>query len=176
MGFWASQEHPGLTGLEMGRHAPVMGERRQLTILFADLIGFTELSARLDPEELRDLLRTYQAVVAADVTRFDGTVATFLGDGVMAYFGFPWAHEDDAERAVRTGLAIIGSTRQLRSPAGTGLEVRVGIATGLVVIGDPNAAGPTGIARQSARRPASPLGSRRWRNRAPSWWPRKPGA
>jgi hypothetical protein len=83
-------------------------ERRQLTVLFCDLVGSTELSARLDPEEMHEVIRSYQHAVAAEVAGFEGHVAKFMGDGVLAYFGYPKAHEDDAERAVRAGLAIIG--------------------------------------------------------------------
>ena len=115
-------------------------ERRQLTIMFCDLVGYTALSAKLDPEDLRDLIRQYQTVVSAEVRRYDGSVAKFSGDGVMAYFGFPKAHEDDAERAVLAGLAIVDAVRGAHaSPEGgqaSGLSVRVGIATGEVVVGD----------------------------------------
>ncbi len=111
-------------------------ERRQLTVLFADLAGSTALSARLDPEELREVLRTYQDAVAGTVARFGGHVAKFLGDGVLAYFGWPQAHEDDAERAVRTGLAVVEAAGRLHAPGGKPLATRVGIATGLVVVGD----------------------------------------
>jgi predicted ATPase/class 3 adenylate cyclase len=111
-------------------------ERRQLTVMFVDLVGSTALSARLDPEELREALRVYQDVVAATIARVGGHVAKFLGDGVLAYFGWPKAHEDDAERAVRAGLAIVDEVHRLRTRAGELLEVRIGIATGLVVVGD----------------------------------------
>ena len=115
-------------------------ERRQLTIMFCDLVGYTALSAKLDPEDLRDLIRRYQTLVSAEVRRYDGSVAKFSGDGVMAYFGFPTAHEDDAERAVHAGLAIIDAVRGAHAAPGrvhaNGLSVRVGIATGEVVVGD----------------------------------------
>jgi class 3 adenylate cyclase/predicted ATPase len=115
-------------------------ERRQLTIMFCDLVGYTALSAKLDPEDLRDLIRRYQTVAAAEIRRYDGSVAKFSGDGIMAYFGFPKAHEDDAERAVLAGLAIVESVRGLHASPGheqaSGLSVRVGIATGEVVVGD----------------------------------------
>ena len=88
--------------------SPSQAERRQLTVMFVDLVGSTALSARLDPEEMRELLRAYQQAVAAEVERQGGRVAKYLGDGVLAYFGFPRAHEDDAERAVRAGLAAVG--------------------------------------------------------------------
>ena len=82
-------------------------ERRQLTVLFCDLVGSTALSARLDPEDLREVIGRYQQCVSDTVTRFDGFVAKYMGDGVLAYFGWPKAHENDAERAVRAGLAVI---------------------------------------------------------------------
>jgi class 3 adenylate cyclase len=111
-------------------------ERRQLTVMFCDLVGSTALSARLDPEVLREVLRAYQNTVAGEVTRFEGHVAKYMGDGVLAYFGYPMAHEDDAERAVRAGLALVDAVKQLRPRHDVALQVRVGIATGLVVIGD----------------------------------------
>ena len=96
-----------------GGLAPAVGERRQLTMMFVDIVGFTALSARLDPEELREVLRAYQNVMAGEVARFEGIVSRFLGDGVLAYFGFPSAHEDNAERAVCASLAIIEAARRL---------------------------------------------------------------
>ena len=117
--------------------APVPGaERRQLTVMFVDLVGSTALSARLDPEEMRELIRAYQNVVAGEVTRFEGHVAKYMGDGVLAYFGWPRAHEDDAERAVRAGLAVAAAVAGIAAPAGGPLAARVGIATGRVVVGD----------------------------------------
>jgi predicted ATPase/class 3 adenylate cyclase len=117
-------------------------ERRQLTVMFVDLVGSTALSARLDPEEMSELLRAYQDAVTGEIARFGGHVAKFLGDGVLAYFGFPQAHEDEAERAVRTGLAIIGTVARQRGPDGEPLVARVGIATGLVVVGELIGEGP----------------------------------
>ncbi|WP_284736154.1 adenylate/guanylate cyclase domain-containing protein [Dongia deserti] len=114
----------------------VEAERRQLTIMFVDLIGSTALSNRIDPEEMREVIRAYQNAVAGEIARFEGHVAQFMGDGVLAYFGWPRAHEDEAERAVRTGLAIVDSIATLVTPAQAALAVRVGIATGLVVVGD----------------------------------------
>ena len=111
-------------------------ERRQLTVMFVDLVGSTALSAGLDPEEMREVLRDYLDVVAAAIARFDGHVARYLGDGVLAYFGFPRAHEDDAERAVRAGLDALDAVGRLRTPHGAPLAARAGIATGLVVVGD----------------------------------------
>jgi class 3 adenylate cyclase/tetratricopeptide (TPR) repeat protein len=111
-------------------------ERRQLTILFCDLVASTELSARLDPEDLREVVHAYQACVAAVVTRFEGHVAKYLGDGVLVYFGYPRAHEDDAERAVRSGLAIAEAVAALVPLTDVQLQARVGIATGTAVVGD----------------------------------------
>ena len=111
-------------------------ERRQLTVMFCDLVGSTAMSAMLDPEDMREVIRAYQNAVAGEVARFEGHVAKFMGDGVLAYFGWPRAHEDEAERAVRAGLAITAATGQLSSPAGEALAARVAIATGLVVVGD----------------------------------------
>ena len=104
--------------------------------MFVDLVGSTALSGRLDPEEMREVLRAYQNAVTGEVARFDGHVAKLMGDGVLAYFGLPRAHEDDAERAVRAGLAIAEAVDRLATPAGEPLAARVGIATGLVVVGD----------------------------------------
>jgi class 3 adenylate cyclase/tetratricopeptide (TPR) repeat protein len=111
-------------------------ERRQLTIMFVDLVGSTALSTALDPEDMSDVIRSYQNAVAGEISRFEGHVAKFMGDGVLAYFGWPKAHEDAAERAVRTGLAILQVMARLQTRAGKPLEARVGIATGLVVVGD----------------------------------------
>ena len=109
-------------------------ERRQVTVMFSDLVGSTALSARMDPEDLREVISSYQKCVAGTVERFGGFVAKYMGDGVLVYFGYPQAHEDDAERAVRAGLELIGTVNALE--AGTKLQTRVGIATGLVVVGD----------------------------------------
>lgn len=109
-------------------------ERRHLTVMFVDLVGSTALSSRLDPEEMRDVLRAYQNAVAGEIIRFEGHVAKYMGDGVLAYFGYPQAHEDDVERAVKAGLALIEAVAKLSAPEP--LRGRVGIATGLVVVGD----------------------------------------
>ena len=109
-------------------------ERRQVTVVFSDLVGSTALSARMDPEDLREVIAAYQKCVAETVRRFGGFVAKYMGDGVLVYFGYPQAHEDDAERAVRAGLELIGAVSALK-PNGP-LQTRVGIATGLVVVGD----------------------------------------
>jgi class 3 adenylate cyclase/tetratricopeptide (TPR) repeat protein len=111
-------------------------ERRQLTVMFCDLAGSTALSARLDPEDMRQVIRAYQDACSGVVARYDGFVAKFMGDGILAYFGFPHAHEDDAERAVRAGLEIARVVGPLQTPAADKLQVRIGIATGLVVVGD----------------------------------------
>ena len=110
-------------------------ERRQLTVMFCDLVGSTALASRLDPEDLREVLGAYHAAVAEVVVEFGGYVAKYMGDGVLAYFGYPQAHEHDAEQAVRAGLALIDRVSRLESSA-TALASRVGIATGLVVVGD----------------------------------------
>jgi class 3 adenylate cyclase/tetratricopeptide (TPR) repeat protein len=104
--------------------------------MFVDLVGSTALSTQLDPEDMREVIRAYQNAVAGEITRFEGHVAKFMGDGVLAYFGWPRAHEDDAERAVRAGLAITQAISQLRTQTAKTLLTRVGIATGLVVVGD----------------------------------------
>src|SRR5262245_48115205 len=109
-------------------------ERRQVTVMFSDLVGSTALSARMDPEDLREVISAYQKSVAEIVRRFGGFVAKYLGDGILVYFGFPQAHEDDAERAVRAGLELIAAVAGLKTRAS--LQTRVGIATGLVVVGD----------------------------------------
>ena len=109
-------------------------ERRQVTVMFSDLVGSTALSARMDPEDLREVISAYQKCVADTVRRFGGFVAKYLGDGVLVYFGYPEAHEDDAERAVRAGLELIAAVSALKTRAS--LQTRIGIATGLVVVGD----------------------------------------
>ena len=109
-------------------------ERRQVTVMFSDLVGSTALSARMDPEDLRDVISAYQKCVAVAVQRFGGFVAKYMGDGVLIYFGYPQAHEDDAERAVRAGLELVAAVGDLKTHAT--LQTRVGIATGLVVVGD----------------------------------------
>ena len=109
-------------------------ERRQVTVMFSDLVGSTALSARMDPEDLREVISAYQKCVAETVGRFGGFVAKYMGDGVFVYFGYPQAHEDDAERAVRAGLELVAAVGALKTHAP--LQTRVGIATGLVVVGD----------------------------------------
>ncbi|UCD68968.1 MAG: AAA family ATPase, partial [Betaproteobacteria bacterium] len=109
-------------------------ERRQLTVMFCDLVGSTELSQKLDPEALRELMGEYQRTCRDLIGKYDGHVAQYLGDGLMTYFGWPRAHEDDAERAIRAGLEIVEAVKQVQSPEP--LHVRVGIATGPVVVGE----------------------------------------
>src|SRR5271155_5582829 len=113
-----------------------VAERRQLTVMFCDLVGSTAMSARLDPEDMREVIRAYQDACSGAVARYDGFVAKFMGDGVLAYFGFPRAHEEDAERAVRAALDIAAVAGKLETPARQALKVRIGIATGIVVVGD----------------------------------------
>ena len=109
-------------------------ERRQVSVMFSDLVGSTALSARMDPEDLREVISAYQKCVAENVQRFGGFVAKYMGDGVLIYFGYPQAHEDDAERAVRAGLELVAAVGALKTHAA--LQTRIGIATGLVVVGD----------------------------------------
>src|SRR5580704_9555211 len=110
------------------------GERRQVTVMFSDLVGSTALSTRMDPEDLREVISAYQKCVADTVQHSGGFVAKYMGDGVLVYFGYPEAHEDDAERAIRAGLELVAAVGGLKTHAP--LQTRVGIATGLVVIGD----------------------------------------
>src|SRR6266566_1882337 len=117
-------------------------ERRQLTVMIADLVGSTAISARLDPEEMREIIGAYHHCCAEVIAKSGGFVARYLGDGVLAYFGYPEAHEEDAERAVRAGRELIETVAKLDDRAGTPLRVRVGIATGLVVVGDIVGEGP----------------------------------
>ena len=134
-----------LNGIEKGPPKPAppvappltrqdTAERRQVTVMFSDLVGSTALSGRMDPEDLREIISSYQKCVAETVQRFGGFVAKYMGDGVLIYFGYPQAHEDDAERAVRAGLELIAAVSELK--AASPLQTRVGIATGLVVVGD----------------------------------------
>ena len=129
---------PGRPGHLTDRSGPATpeAERRQLTIMFVDLVGSTALSSRLDPEDLREVMRTYQEACAGVITRFEGHIARYMGDGVLTYFGYPRAHEDEAERAVRAGLAVVDAVGRLTAPDATRLAARIGIATGRVVVGD----------------------------------------
>ena len=118
----------------LSKSATESAERRQVTVLFSDLVGSTALAGRMDPEDLREVISAYQKCVAVTVQRFGGFVAKYMGDGVLIYFGYPQAHEDDAERAVRAGLELIAAVSAVKAPVS--LQARVGIATGLVVVGD----------------------------------------
>src|SRR6202008_102781 len=109
-------------------------ERRQVTVMIADLVGSTELSARMDPEDLRDIISTYHKCVAETVRGFGGFVAKYMGDGALIYFGYPEAHEDDPDRAVRAGLELTAAVSTRKTPVP--LQIRVGIATGVVIVGD----------------------------------------
>ena len=121
-------------------HKSPEAERRHLTVMFCDLVGSTSLAHQLDPEELREVVRHYQEVCAEAINRFEGTIAQYLGDGILAYFGYPRAHEDEARRAVRAGLEILTNMQQLNArlqrEIGVNLAIRVGIHTGLVVVGE----------------------------------------
>ncbi len=129
----AQESHPlQTTSMVNTPHA----ERRHLTIMFVDLVGSTHLGLRLDAEDLRDVIGQYQNTVAKVVKGYDGFVATLMGDGVLCYFGWPHAHEDDTERAVRAGLDVLAATQEIGTPDGTSLSARVGVATGVVVVGD----------------------------------------
>ena len=141
-------------------------ERRQVTVMFCDLVGSTALSARMDPEDLRELISAYQKCVAATVRRFGGFVAKYMGDGVLIYFGYPQAHEDDAERAVRAGLELIAAVTALKAPEP--LQTRVGIATGLVVGGDLIGSGGHKSVASPARRRTLRRACKPWPSRTPS--------
>jgi class 3 adenylate cyclase len=119
-----------------GHPAPDGAERRHMTVMFCDLVGLGALTAQFDPEDLSDLIRAFQGAVAATVARFEGHVARWVGDGATIYFGYPRAHEDDAERAARVGMALVDSVKALRHEHGAALELRIGISTGLVVVGE----------------------------------------
>ena len=120
--------------------SPPEAERRQLTVLFCDLVDSTVLASQLDPEDLREVIQAYQETCAKVIARFDGHIAQYLGDGLLVYFGYPLAHEDDAQRAVRAGLGIVEAMGQLNTrltqERGMHLAVRLGVHTGLVVVGE----------------------------------------
>src|ERR1700728_3197744 len=109
-------------------------ERRQVTVMFADLVGSTALSTGMDPEDLRDVFAAYSSCAEATVSKFGGNVAQYMGDGILVYFGYPLAHEDDAEQAVRAGLELIAAVAGLKTRVPQ--QLRVGIATGVVVVGN----------------------------------------
>ena len=131
---------PADRGQPTAQRGPADAERRQLTVMFCDLVGSTALSARLDPEEWRDVVRAYQTACAEVIARFGGHIAQYLGDGLLVYFGYPQAHEDDASRAVRSALGVVAAARGLGTQGhgreGEPLALRVGIHTGLVVVGE----------------------------------------
>ena len=131
----AEPSSQGLPNTQSSAPLRLQAERRQLTVMFVDLVGSTALSARLDPEDMSELIRAYQNAVAGEISRYQGQVAKFMGDGVLAYFGWPRSHEDEAERAVRAGLAIVAAVTKLTG-GGEAMACRVGIATGLVVVGE----------------------------------------
>ena len=130
-------------------------ERRPLSVMFCDLVGSTALSSRLDPEDLRQVIRTYQECVATTIQQFAGFIARYVGDGVLIYFGWPEARETDTERAVRAGLAIAATVCAIPA-SGEPLHVRIGIATGLVVIGEPIGSGDSASKPRSVRHRTSP--------------------
>ncbi|HEV3175467.1 MAG TPA: AAA family ATPase, partial [Stellaceae bacterium] len=134
---------PAATATAAARDPPASSsaERRQLTVMFCDLVGSTALSARLDPEDLREVIAAYHRAVAEAVAEAEGFVSRYMGDGVLAYFGYPQAHEDDSERAVRAGLGAIDAVSRIDVKS-VRLQARVGIATGLVVVGDLIGEGP----------------------------------
>src|SRR4029453_5698489 len=111
-------------------------ERRHLTVLFCDLVGSTALSARLDPEDMRQVIAAYHTRIREVVGQYHGVVARYMGDGALVYFGYPHAHEDDAEQATRAGLALVDAMPNLQKNVDVALQVRIGIATGTVVVGD----------------------------------------
>ena len=131
----ASTTHPAVRPEPVSPLAASSAERRQLTVMFCDLVGSTALSARLDPEDLREVIGAYHRCVAETVGCYDGFVAKYMGDGVLVYFGWPRAHENEAERAVRAGLAVTEAVAQQRTPQDGALACRIGIATGQVVVG-----------------------------------------
>ena len=130
-------------------------ERRHLTVMICDLVGSTALSARLDPEDMRRVSDAYHAACARITRTYDGFLAEFRGDGILAYFGYPIAHEDDAERTVRAGLDIIAAVARLETRATEPLAVRIGIATGVVVIGELSREGALRVASAVSRNTAS---------------------
>src|SRR5262249_35865342 len=139
--FSSSLQAPN-TRTDPGSTPTATAERRHLTVVMCDLVGSTSLSTRLDPEDLRRILFEFQRCCADAIRRYEGHIARLMGDGVLAYFGFPTAHEDDAERAVRAALQIVESVPTLIIPRGERLQVRIGIASGLVVVGDLIGEGP----------------------------------
>ena len=140
-------------------------ERRRVTVIFADLVGSTALSVRMDPEDLQSVIGAYHQCVAKTIHSFDGFVASYLGDGALVYFGYPQAHEDDADRAVRASLALIDAVASLPTPEP--LQVRIGVATGLVVVGDLIGSGVANKHGIIGRRRTSRRACKLWPNRTP---------
>lgn len=120
---------------------PLNAERRQLTVMFCDMVGSTALSESMDPEEYRDVLVNYRSTAKKAIEAYDGFIAKFMGDGLLVYFGYPQAHEEDPERAVRAALDVVDAVTALKLSQGITLQVRIGIATGLVVVGDMSSEG-----------------------------------
>src|SRR5262245_42111129 len=141
----AAQQQPSLPVIPLTTAPPPDAERRQLTVMFCDLVDSTKLSSQLDPEDYREMVRAYQGACSEVITRFDGHIAQFLGDGLLVYFGYPHAHEDDAQRAVRTGLSILDAmgdlNQSLQQAKDIQLAIRIGVNTGLVVVGEMGGAG-----------------------------------
>src|SRR5919199_4811716 len=137
---WSGGTDVAPTATPPAERRPPEAERRPLTVLFCDLVDSTALASQLDPEELREVVRAYQETCARVIARFDGYIAQYLGDGLLVYFGYPLAHEDDAQRAVRAGLGIVEAlgqlTTRLGQERGVHLAARLGIHTGLVVVGE----------------------------------------
>jgi len=134
------EENPafGITTPEFSRELPPSSEanRRQLTVMFCDLVGSTSLSEQMEVEDYREMLSDYQSAATNAIRRYEGYIARYMGDGLLIYFGYPTAHEDDAERAVRAALDTVDAVNKLPAPGNGALQVRIGIATGLVVAGD----------------------------------------
>src|SRR5262249_27373977 len=141
----AAQEQPSSQVEPRSTIHPPDAERRQLTVMFCDLVDSTKLSSQLDPEDWRDVVRAYQRLRTEVIQRYDGHIAQLLGDGLLIYFGYPVAHEDDAQRAVRAGLSMLAAmgdlNQVLQQDKGIQLGVRLGIHTGLVVVGEMGGAG-----------------------------------
>jgi len=153
-------------------------ERRQLTVMFCDLVGSTALSTGMDPEDLRDVIALYQSRCSAAVRRYDGFVAKYMGDGILVYFGYPRAHEDEAERSVRAGLDIVeamaGLNAAIPRPPGVELAVRIGIATGPVIVGDQIGEGTASETAVVGETPNLAARLRHWRSRTRSSSARPP--
>src|SRR3954465_11480704 len=118
-------------------------ERRHITVLFCDIVGSSALATKLDPEDLRAILKNFRECCESAISQYDGHIARYMGDGVLAYFGFPLAHEDDAERAVNAAFQMIETISALSFPRTPSIQVRIGIATGLVVVGELIGEGPS---------------------------------